>query len=117
MYSTASKVSLFGTFLFYFPTYGMNMDQKNSEYGHFTHSALVMTGYEISKRGSNGPYNPLSVLEGIPQTVTAQKMKFYTNNFFNKRDQIRRKLRIWLHLLKKFLMESFIFCGVSLAFS
>ena len=95
MYSTASKVSVFGTFLFYFPTYGMNMEQKNSEYGHSTHNALVMNGYEISKKGSNGHHNPLSVLEGIPQTVTAQKMKFSTNNFFNKRDQIRRKLRIW----------------------
>ena len=28
-------------------------------------------------------------------------------------DKIRRKLRIWLHLLKKFLMENFIFCAVT----
>ena len=27
-------------------------------------------------------------------------------------DQIRRKLRIWSHLLKKSLMENFIFCAV-----
>ena len=32
--------------------------------------------------------------------------------FFNKCDQIRRKLRIWSHLLKKSLMENFIFCAV-----
>ena len=41
-------------------------------------------------------------------------MKFYIEDFFSKRDQIRRKLPIWSHLLKKFLMENFIFlCSVS----
>ena len=33
-------------------------------------------------------------------------------DFFIKCDQIRRKLRIWSHLLKKSLMENFIFCAV-----
>ena len=32
---------------------------------------------------------------------TAQKMKFSFKDFFRKCDQIRRKLRIWSHLLKK----------------
>ena len=42
---------------------------------------------------------------------TAQKMKFSIKGFFSKCDQIRRKLRIWLsYLLKKSLMENFIFC-------
>ena len=45
---------------------------------------------------------------------TAQKMKFFIKDFFNKCYQIRRKLRIWSHLLKKSLMENFIFCGVKL---
>ena len=45
---------------------------------------------------------------------TAQKMKFSIKNFFNKCDQIRRKLRISSHLLKKSLMENFIFCTVTL---
>ena len=45
---------------------------------------------------------------------TAQKMKFPIKNFFSKQDQIRRKLRIWSHLLKKSLTENFIFCAVSL---
>ena len=36
---------------------------------------------------------------------TAQKMKFSW-------DQIRSFLRIWSHLLKKYLMENFIFCAV-----
>ena len=43
---------------------------------------------------------------------TAQEMKFSIKDFFSKYDQIRRKLRIWSHLLKKYLMENFIFCAV-----
>ena len=43
---------------------------------------------------------------------TAQKMKFAIENLFSKCEQIRRKQRIWLHLLKKSLMEYFIFCAV-----
>ena len=39
---------------------------------------------------------------------TAQKMKFSIKDSFSKCDQIRKKLRIWLHLLKKSLMENFI---------
>ena len=40
-------------------------------------------------------------------------MKFSITDFFSKYDQIRRKLRIWSHLLKKSAMENFIFCAVS----
>ena len=39
-------------------------------------------------------------------------MKFSIKDFFNKCDQIRRKLRIWSHLLTKSLVENFIFCAV-----
>ena len=39
----------------------------------------------------------------------AQKMKFSINDFFSKCDQIRKKLRIGIHLLKKCLMENAIF--------
>ena len=46
--------------------------------------------------------------------ITAQKMKFSIKDFFSKYDQIRRRLRIWLHLRKKSLMENFIFCAVPL---
>ena len=41
-----------------------------------------------------------------------KKMKFSIKNFFSKCDQIRRKLRIWSHLLKKSLTENFIFRAV-----
>ena len=40
-------------------------------------------------------------------SLTARKMKFSTNNFFSKCDQIRS-------FLKKYLMENFIFCRVPL---
>ena len=39
-------------------------------------------------------------------------MKFSIKDFFSKCDQIRRKLRIWSNLLKKSLMEKFVFCAV-----
>ena len=43
---------------------------------------------------------------------TAQKMRFFIKDFFSKCDQIRRKMRIWSHLLKKSLMENYIFFTV-----
>ena len=43
---------------------------------------------------------------------TAQKMKFSITDFFSKCDQVRGKLRIWSHLLKKSVMKNFIFCAV-----
>ena len=45
----------------------------------------------------------------------AQKTKLSIKDSFSICDQIPRKLRIWLHLLNKFLMENFIFCAVSIA--
>ena len=43
----------------------------------------------------------------MPQKFTAQKMKFSINDFFSKCDQIPR-------LLKKSLIEFFVFCPVVL---
>ena len=42
-------------------------------------------------------------------------MKFSIKDFFSKCEQIRRKPRIWSHLLKKPLMEKFIFRAVGAA--
>ena len=41
-------------------------------------------------------------------------MKFSTKDFFSKCDQIHSYLRIWLHLLKKSLIENFTFYPVSM---
>ena len=40
---------------------------------------------------------------------TAQKKKFTMKGFFSKCEQIRMKLWIWSHVLKKPLIENFIF--------
>ena len=39
-------------------------------------------------------------------------MKFSIKDFFSKYDEIRIFLRIWSHILKKSLMENFIFDAV-----
>ena len=39
-------------------------------------------------------------------------MKFSIKDFFSKRDRFHSFLRNWSHLLKKSLMENFIFCAV-----
>ena len=49
------------------------------------------------------------ILFSLYTCITHKKMKFSIKDFFRKCDQIRRKLRIWSHLLKKFLMEKFLF--------
>ena len=45
--------------------------------------------------------------------ATVQKIKFSIKDFFSKCEQIRSFLQIWSYLLKKSLMENFIFCVVS----
>ena len=44
---------------------------------------------------------------------TTQKMNFSIMDFFSKCDQVRSFLRIWSHLLKKSVIENFIFCAVT----
>ena len=41
-------------------------------------------------------------------SLPEQKMKFSIRDFLSKCDQIRNFLRIWSHLLKKYLMEKFL---------
>ena len=48
--------------------------------------------------------------------LALQKKAFSIKDFFSKCDHIRRKLHIWSHLLKKSLMENFIFCAAWLSF-
>ena len=55
-------------------------------------------------------HGPLSKCKSCDLHCT--KKKFSIKGFFSKCDQIRRKLPIWSHLLKKSLMENLIFCAV-----
>ena len=80
-----------------------NTDQDNSEYGHFSREKWEKN---CEKNGKSG------VLV-YQNSHTAPKIMFSNKEFFSKCDQIRRKLRIWSHLLKQSLMENFVFCAVS----
>ena len=65
---------------------------------------------------NNKKYKILLFFKNVSLKNTAQKMKFSIKDFFSKYDQIRRKLRIWSHLLKKSLMKNFIFCAGKMLF-
>ena len=77
----------------------------------FEQSPLSFKMFDITiiLKACLGPYQ-ISMMK--PFRDTAQKMKFSIKYFFSKCEQIHRKLRIWSHLLKKSLMENFIFCAV-----
>ena len=64
----------------------------------------------------NGKLNFFAVTWISFDLYTAKKLKFFIKDFFSKCDQIRRKVRVWSHLLKKSLMENFIFCSVIVQF-
>ena len=55
-------------------------------------------------------------MQPFPSLDTAQKMKFSIKGFFSKCDQIHNFLMIWSHLLKKSIMENFIFCAVKISY-
>ena len=58
---------------------------------------------------------PTPVPCGRLKCTTAPILKFSIKDFFSKCDQIRSYrsfLRIWWHLLKKSIIENFIFCAV-----
>ena len=59
-------------------------------------------------------YYILAVFIWLPNQgiATAQKMKFFIKDFFSNCEQFYSFLRIWSRLLKKILMENFIFCAV-----
>ena len=77
------------------------MDQKNSIIMKSLNFLDVMSASYVRQ-----------VVAVYPLTDTAQKMKFSIEDFYSKCDQIRWKLWIWSHLLKKSLMENFIFGAV-----
>ena len=54
-------------------------------------------------------YDPIFHYEENSWDITTQNMKFSIKDFFNKCDQICNFLRIWSHLMKKSLIENFIF--------
>ena len=88
---------------------GKNADQKNSKYGHFLRSVIERYNIDPDVQHSDiiGMFKESNLAFIGP---TAQKLKFSIENFVSKCDQIGKKyLRIWSHLLKKYLTENFIF--------
>ena len=75
-------------------------------------TTFLNTWVQISDNVAGVVGDPQYYYRGIDIGHTAQKMKFSIKDFFSKCDQTHMKLRIWSHLLKKSLLESFIFCGV-----
>ena len=68
----------------------------------FSHKTVYYLNKQVQKKAFENQ---------IWANLTAQKMKFSIQDFFSKCDQIRSFLRIWSHLLKKSLMNNFIFCA------
>ena len=110
-----------------------NTDQKNSEYEDFscseslqvlTHFVLMfkfipilfsILQYLLKHRNQLERWHKMSQQSqplSSPSNTTAQKMKFSFKDFFSKCEQIRNKLQIWSHLVKKSLMKNFIFLAV-----
>ena len=75
-----------------------------------TIAKVTHSHYIQRKKVFRGTYIGIWLSIGI---CSAHKMKFSIKDFFSKSDQIRRRLRTWSHLMKKLLMENFIFCAVT----
>ena len=64
------------------------------------------------KQGSLKSYSLKMGIDSVNQILRKKEKRtknFSIKDFFSKCDQIRNFLRIWSHLLKKTLMENFIF--------
>ena len=94
--------------------------EANPDKCHFLSSLDMNTKISVSSFDIKNTYSQkvlnfhdhVSNLCKKASSNAAPKMKLSVKDFFNKCDQIRRKLWVWSHLPKKFLMENFILCAV-----
>ena len=56
--------------------------------------------------------NSVTSYRKLAQSTQPIQLQFSIKDFFSKCDQIRSFQQIWSYLLKKPLMENFIFCAV-----
>ena len=99
-----------------------NLMGSNSIFGQRKHNQWYLIDWKKLLCLPNGRFTNFSqwllkkeILGGCTKSIgaiTTQKMKFPIKDFFSKCDQICSFLRIWSHLLKKSLMEDFIFFKV-----
>ena len=80
-------------------------------YPSFNASRFAAGYWKVQKQMGTLGRNSVEMFE-VSRTA-AQKLKFLIKEFFSTCDQIHRKLRIWLHLLRISLMKTFIFCVVA----
>ena len=103
-----------------YPNYWINSEIKNSNklkknadpYSRGKDTKLHDQVNDANNLTRSNIYNTgNSVIKHITLSLH-KKMKFSIKDFFSKCDQIRSFLRIWSHVLKKCLMENFIFYAV-----
>ena len=87
----------------------MEIANKKSRLTEYTEPGRTVKLFMIWYASEFKKYDQKNIFSG---GFTVRKMKFSIRNFFSKCDQIRRKLRIWSHLLEKSLMENLNFCAV-----
>ena len=74
---------------------------------------------KLTKIHANAKQHPEAELS-LPENCSYSLFTLSTNKssrrevFFSKCEEIRSFLRIWSHLLKKSLMENFIFCAAAI---
>ena len=107
---TAYKVSKYGVFSGpYFPAFELNMEIYEVNLRTQSKCGKIETRKTPYLDTFHAVYVPVkSIL--LEQHCTKNEVSI--KDFFNKCDQIRSFLRIWSHLLEKFLMEKFISCAV-----
>ena len=75
-------------------------------------NAVKINVINTNKRYTKNRHLFLKISIDVISSSHHTKNKFPIKDFFNKCDQIHRKLQVWSHLLKS-LMENLVFCAVS----
>ena len=90
----------------------LNYEEKNTQRGTLFYIKLDQFNIIISLTVISDNRELFFFYNAEHNHNTAEKIKFSIKNCFSNCDQIRSFLRIWSHLLKKYLMENFVFCAV-----
>ena len=111
--------SLFLTAAFFYSTsryliYGLYLKCMPRIFNLSSYNYQTVIIWDLSKSWNSHIFF-IWITKGVAASPSqaAHKMKFFIKDFFSKYDQIRSFLRIWSYLLKKSLMENFIFCTKS----
>ena len=111
---TAWKISKYGVISGpYFPVFSLKIGKYEPEitwYLDTFHAVMLFSTVKNSVRKTADINYELDQLNLLFECLyIAQKVKFSIKDFFSECDQIRRKMWIWSYLLKKSLMENFVF--------